>query len=289
MHDEYMEYQDNLRKYYRQQYALVFWCFLFACFVILTVVLVLIVIPVGIAFGVGCFFFLRFIIKKWKRCAETWRKIKEYRSGNRQSMILKKGATYCFVVPFSTLETLDIISSVLTTIGDVKRVDLEHGMLVGKLRISSKKKVPVVFYVERNHERCNVRACFSSQACDDWWDLFLRALFEKHPDADFGVSLAKGNPMIAGVLNLSGDTREVLYSKTTGGRSLGGFLVGGALFGDAGAIVGGLSGDKHTITNSRTVFSKELLVRLIFSNGRLWEGTVVKGSQLYNEIMVIAM
>lgn len=289
MYQEYIEHQDDLRKYKKQQYALVWWCFLFALLLILTVVLVLIVIPVGIAFGVGCFFFLRFIIKRWKRCAETWRKIKEYQVSHKRSMIQKKGATYCFVVPFSSLEALNMISSVLTTIGEVKRVDANHGELVGKVRISSKKKIPVIFYVERNTEQCKVRACFSRLACDDWWDLFLHTLFENHPGVNFGVSLANGDPVLAGVLNLSGDTREVFTSTTSGGASLGGFLVGGALFGDAGAIVGGLSGKKHTVTNSHTVFSNQLLVRIILSNGRLWEGTVIRGSKLYNEIMVIAM
>ena len=87
-------------------------------------------------------------------------------------------------------------------------------------------------------------------------------------------------------MNLRGDTKQVSFSQTSGGTSLGGFLVGGALFGDAGAIIGGLSGKQRTVTNSKTVFSNELLVRVIYTNGRLWEGTVIKGSQLYHEIMV---
>ncbi len=289
MYNEYMEYQDNLRKYARQSYALTFWFFLLAIFVIITVIGVLVVLPVGIILGVGCAFYFLFFIKRWKRCRETWRKIKAYQSAHKRSIIMKKGATYCFVVPFSALEALNMINSVLTSIGEVKKVDPHHGDLIGKIRISAKKKIPVTFYVERNNERCRVRACFNRLASDDWWDLFLHILFEKNPEVDFGVSLAKGDPVVAGVLNLSGDTCEVYSSTTTGGTSLGGFLVGGALFGDAGAIVGGLSGDRHTVTNSRIVFSKELLVRVIYSNGRLWEGRVIKGSRLYNEIMVIGM
>ena len=288
MYNEYIEHQDNLKKYDRQMCALVWWGFLLAIFVMITVVGVLAVLPMGIILGIGCAFYFLFFIKRWKRCRETWRRIKEYRSTHKRSMIQKKGATYCFVVPFSTSKALNMINSTLTAIGEVKRVDTTQGELVGRIRISSKKKIPVIFYVERSNEQCKVRACFNRLACDDWWDLFLYMLFENHPGVDFSVSLANGDPVLAGVLNLSGDTREVYTSTTQGGTSLGGFLVGGALFGDAGAIVGGLSGKKHTVTDSRTVFSNQLLVRVILSNGRLWEGTVVKGSPLYNKIMVMS-
>lgn len=289
MYNEYIEFQDNWGKRDRQMYALVLWCFLLAIFIMLVVVATIAVLPMGIIIGIPCFFYLRFVIKRWKRCLETGRKIKEYLSTHKRSMTIKGNTTYCFVAPFPTLEVLNVVSGVLASIGEVNSIDSVHGVLHGKIRISSKMKKSVTFYMERNDERCKVRACFSLSANDDWWDLFLDTLFEMYPGVDFGVSLAKGDPVIAGVLNLSGDTKEVYYSKTSGGTSLGGFLLGRALFGDAGAIVGGLSGKQRTVTDSRTVYSKEVLVRVIHSNGRLWEGPVIKGSRTYNEIMVIGM
>lgn len=289
MYKEYMEYQENYRKYDRQGCALVLWCSLLLIFILFTVIAVIAAPPVGIVLGVGCFFYLRFVIKRWKKCRETWKKVKVFRATHKISAPIKGDGTYCFVVPFSTQEALTMISEVLSSIGEVKSIDQHHGVLNGQMRVSPKKKRPVTFYVERNEERCNVRACFRRLANDDWWDCFLDILFEKYPGVDFGVSLANGDPVIVGVLNKSGDTREVYSSTTRGGTSLTGFLVGGALFGDAGAVVGGLSGKQRTVTDSRLVFSSTLLVRVIYSNGRLWEGTVIKGSQLYNEIMVIAM
>jgi hypothetical protein len=289
MYQEYVEYQDNIRKHNLQQYGLVWWSFLLAIFVLVTVIATVAVLPMGIIIGILCFFYLRFVIKRWKKCRETWKKIKAYRSAHKRSVDIRGNTTYCFVVPFPTHEALDAISGVLTSIGEINSVDSHHGVVRGKIRISSKKKESVTFYVKRNNERCNVRACFSIIANDEWWDLFLNALFEKYPDVDFGVSLALGDPVVSAVLDLSGGTQEVYSSTTRGGTSLAGFLIGGALFGDAGAIVGGLSGKQRTITNSRTVFSNEFLVRIIYSNGRLWEGSVIKGSQLYNEIMVLAM
>ena len=289
MYQEYVEYQDTLRKHNLQQYALVGWFFLLAILIIITVVFSILLLPLGIIIGVGCFFFLRFVIKRCRRCSVWWRQIKAYRATHAPASDIKGDTTYCIAVPFPSVEALNMITRVLVSIGEVKSADPHHGVVRGTIRTSSKKKRRVEFYVERNEEHCKVRACFYRLANDDWWDLFLCTLFEMYPGVDFGVSLAKGDPVVAGVLNLSGDTKEVYYSKTSGGTSLGGFLLGGALFGDAGAIVGGLSGKQRTVTDSRTVYSKELLVRIIYSNGRLWEGPVFKGSPLYNEIMVIAM
>ena len=65
-----------------------------------------------------------------------------------------------------------------------------------------------------------------------------------------------------------------------------GALVGGALFGDAGFILGGMSGPTRTYGHSYERFSDSQLVRIMYNNGRIWEGTLKKGSKLYNDIMV---
>lgn len=289
MYNEHMEYLGDLRKYDRQGCGLVWWSFILVIFVILTVVAAIAVLPMGIIMGVGCFFYLRFVIKRWKRCRETWKKVKAYRTTHKCSMGIKGDTTYCFVIPFPTNEALNMISEVLAVLGQVNSVDNHHGVLKGKVQVTLRKKISVNFYIERNNEQCKVRACFQGLANDDWWDWFLDILFEKYPEVDFGVSLANGDPVVVGVLDLSGDTHQIHTSVTRGGTSLGGFLVGGALFGDAGAVVGGLSGKQRTVTNSRTEYSSTLMARVIYSNGRLWEGAVYKKSQLYNEIMLLSM
>lgn len=285
MNGEFIEYQNNLEKYNRMLWGMVLRLYLLAIIVIITVCALVAVVPMGVICGIGCFFFLRFALKKRKQRREVWKQIKVYRSTHKPSIDIRSDTTYCFVAPFPTQEAVNKVCEVLLAIGEVKNVDAHHGVIRGKIRISTKKKRPVTIYVERNDQQCKVRACFYRLANDDWWDVFLTSLFEKNPGVDFGVTLANGDPLVAGVLNLRGDTKQVSFSQTSGGTSLGGFLVGGALFGDAGAIVGGLSGKQRTVTNSRTVFSDELLVRVIYTNGRLWEGTVIKGSQLYHEIM----
>ena len=286
MNSEYIEYQDNLKKHKRMFWgAYVLW--LVAVIpVFFTVVALIAVLPMGVIVAIPTFFYLRFVIKMSKRCGDVKKKIKAYEASHKLSFTRSGDTTYCFVAPFSTQEAMNKIQQALSVVGEVESVDTHHGVIRGAIRISSKKKVTLAIYIERADSQCKVRANFYRRANDDWWDMFLRTLFEQNPGADFGVSLANGDPVVAGVLDLNGDTKQVSFSQTSGGTSLGGFLVGGALFGDAGAIVGGLSGKQRTVTNSRTVFSDELLVRVIYSNGRLWEGTVIKGSQLYHEIMV---
>ena len=289
MYNEYLAYQRLRRKSNRQGFLATLLIYPLMFIVLFTVVGIMAAPPLGIAIGVACFFFLRLVIKAWKRYLDSWKKVKAYRATFKGWLTKSGGATYCFVAPFSTQESLNLIGEVISSMGEVKNVDRHHGTLTAKLLIPIKKKVPVIFYVERNDDRCKVRACFDRSASDDWWDFFLEALFEKYPGVDFGVSLAKGDPMVAGVLDLSGDTHEIHTSVTSGGTSLGGFLIGGALFGDAGAVVGGLSGKQRTVTNSRTEYSSTLLARVIYSNGRLWEGLVYKKSQLYNEIMLLSV
>ena len=198
--------------------------------------------------------------------------------------------TYCFVSPFSTVETVNIIARAIANIGKVKKTDAHRGYLSGKYRVSAVRYIDVEFYVERSDANCKARAVFHGQvitsAKDKWWDNFLSALFSIAPDTDFGVSLASGSPYIVGVLYLGDDTHQVHTSQTTKGTSLLGFLAGGALFGSAGAIVGGMSGKQRTVGHSFEQFSDSQLARVIYNNGRLWEGDVEKGSAIYNEIMV---
>lgn len=286
MNREYIRYADNLATYHKMLYGMALSLFPLGIITILTVMFLILALPVGLVCGVGLFFYIRHRLKRSKKRREILNEIKAYKQTHGASNDLKADTTYCFIVPADTDETMTVIQRAMVPVGEVNSVDPIHSVVAGKIRTSSKKLRKVTFYVEKNDKECKVRACFYRLANDDWWDLFIESLYENHPGMDFGVTCANGNPHVVGVLNLNGDTTKVSYSRTSGGTSLGGFLLGGALFGTAGAIVGGMSGTQRTITNTNLVYSKELLVRIIYSNGRLWEGKVVKGSPLYNEIMV---
>ena len=203
--------------------------------------------------------------------------------------------TYCFVSPFSTSDTVYLIGRAFAHVGKVKKADNVRGYLHGKYRVSALRHVDIEFFVQRDETSCKVRALLNEElleiksvmrTVDSWWDNFLIALFAESPGSDFGVSLANKDAYIVGVLYLGDDTHQVHTSRTTGGTSLLGFLAGGVLFGTAGAIVGGMSGKQRTVGCSFEQFSNSQLARVIYNNGRLWEGTVKKGSDIYNEIMV---
>lgn len=286
MRDDFIKYQDDLDKLNAKKRTCWIWyCIVFPLGFVVSILLA-VVPPLGIVLFIPCIIGIIIVLRSMIRGRKNQKKMEEYRIAHNFSFDMKGDATYCFISPFNTQNTISKIREAMLVVGEVTNVDSRHGVIRCAIRVSSKKKRPVTIYVEQNDRECKVRSCFRSLWNDSWWDMFLHTLFEQNPGVDFGVSLANGDPVVAGVLDLNGDTKQVAFSQTSGGTSLGGFLVGGALFGDAGAIVGGLSGKQRTVTNSKTVFSNELLVRVIYTNGRLWEGTVIKGSQLYHEIMV---
>lgn len=203
--------------------------------------------------------------------------------------------TYCFVSPFPTKDTVDLIEKAFLHVGRIREADAVQGRLSGKYRVSAFRSIRIDFYVQRDNETCKVRAIINEELLeiksvlrrvDGFWDNFLVALFQETNNADFGVTLANENARIVGVLYLGGDTEQVQTSRTTKGTSLLGFLAGGALFGTAGAVVGGMSGKQRTVSHSFEQFSDSQLARVIYNNGRLWEGELMRGSDLYNEIMV---
>lgn len=203
--------------------------------------------------------------------------------------------TYCFVSPFSTQKTIGFIEQAFSHVGKVTETNALRGHLIGKYRISAFRSIRIDFYIQRDDEFCKVRAIINEELLetksvirkvDGWWDNFLISLFRVAPGADFGVSLANNDAYIVGILHLGSDTHQVHTSRTTNGTSLLGFLAGGALFGAAGAVVGGMSGNQRTVGSCFEQFTNSQLARVIYNNGRLWEGTVTRGSDIYNEIMV---
>lgn len=203
---------------------------------------------------------------------------------------MNRVTVYCFVSPFPTQETMRVIHSAFQGVGKVEVTDLVKGYALCRYKVSAFRKIKVEFFIERSDTECKVRAVVHGEvidrAKDKWWDNYLTSMFRGYPNIDFGVSLASNHPLVCGVLFLGGETERVFISYTTGGTSLTGFLAGGAFFGGAGAIVGGLSGTQHTYGKSREQFADTQLMRIIYNNGRVWEGRVKKNSSMYQEIMV---
>jgi len=193
---------------------------------------------------------------------------------------------YCFVSPFSTQETVDLICRTLPTIcGVVKEKSENRGYIKAKIPLV-RNKVDVEFFVKRAEKDCNVRVLWKKMASDNLWDAFLTAMHGQSNNADFAITRANGDPYAVALLYLGGELEEVQISRSVRKNSLINALIGGALFGDAGFVLGGMTGPTRTQGYSYERFSDSQLVRIMYNNGRIWEGTLKKGSKLYNDIMV---
>ena len=201
----------------------------------------------------------------------------------------QKQTAFVFVSPYDTNNTMRLLCDVITAVGKVKDKDERSGYIKGKMQIASMQSVKMDFYISQKDSGTSVRTVMHSStyasAKDVWYDHFLDALFAYAPNVDFGITKCNGNPYMVGVRYLGSDTVLQTQSRTSGGTSLLGFLAGDALFGTAGAIVGGMSGTQHTRGTTKEAFGKRRLVRVVFNNGRIYEGEIKKNSKAYNQIM----
>lgn len=195
---------------------------------------------------------------------------------------------YNFVSPYSHEKTREIVLKSCMRMGKVKDD-----------RVCIKVKKPwhwkMEFYIQRADKDCRVR-CVMRDCCSDiprvWvkrdllWDRFLVYMNSFAPGTEWGISVSRGNPNVIGAVFLDDGVQQVHMSRTKKNPSLVGFLAGGMIFGGAGAIVGGMSGKSRTDGRTYNTISNVRLVRVMYDNGRIWEGEVRKKSALYNEILL---
>lgn len=116
------------------------------------------------------------------------------------------------------------------------------------------------------------------------WDDFVISLTQMFPNMNF--ELQSGKFHIVSAKMMSDGIEQVFSSKSVSTPSIAGALVGGALFGAVGAIVGGSGGKTRTSGSTKAKFSGEILVTARYSNGLNLEGGVYKSSKVYNQILV---
>ena len=116
------------------------------------------------------------------------------------------------------------------------------------------------------------------------WNAFMESLMKVFPGVDFG--LRPGNVELVTVQFVGDSIEQAFVSTTINSPSWGKAALGGLLFGTAGAIIGGTAGTSYTTGQSSTMFSNNVLARGRYSNGLLVEGTILKSSPVYQEIMV---
>lgn len=227
-----------------------------------------------------CFFLTKYIVKLNKKQKELKAKIKAERNpSHKAAYTINEETIFAFVSPFPTEETVQKIVVAFSSIGTIKNIDKAHGYIKGRSSVFLSGSTNVDFYIEKNQHSCKVTSVFKKRANDDLWDIFLKKLFENDPDANFGVSLANGTPYVLRVLYLGSETETVINSTSHNFSSGVGISGNNLLFGSS-------SGKTHTQSRTHEDFANRRLVRLIYNNGRIWEGHIRKGTKQYNEIMI---
>lgn len=200
---------------------------------------------------------------------------------------------------FHSLETVEntkqmIIGTIVSMCGKIKKIDGD--VIIGTWRTRKYQTllpVKFTFYVGVDMVRVLAHgSCvqyvgtitIQGKLCGEEliWDAFIKALHRRYPDIDFGVT--PGEAQIEAI-RFIGDGIEEVFTATTRNRpSWGGALIGGALFGTAGAIIGASSGYSYTSGETCTRFSDELLAIARYTNGLTIEGSIKKNSNDYNII-----
>ncbi len=205
--------------------------------------------------------------------------------------------TFLFVTPFDIRQSVDVIYSAFKRCGDVKSVNPERGYIKAQLVASSLGKIIFETYITpiEDGNGCKVRIVIQSvlgsrqlmppKTSDNLYDRFLRELFTIEPNVNFGVSLANKAPYVIAVNQIGSNIAMQTDSIIEQIPNVGGMIIGNFLFGDAGAIVGGMSGTRTSTGVTREVFVQNRLASVIFNNGRVYEGEIRAGTPLYNEVM----
>lgn len=201
-------------------------------------------------------------------------------------------ATYTFYSPVDTNETIDIITKVVKEIGG--KASVSGNVIIAKWRSRKFHTVfpsKFTFYVGKDMVRvvngsseCNLIVWQSKYAgFSNVWNDFVKTLLQVYPNMDF--HLESGDYRIVSAKIMSDGIEQTFSSSSVTSPSIARALIGGALFGGVGAIVGGSRSTTVTSGSTNAVFSKDVLVAVRYSNGLNSEGKISKYSSVYNQIL----
>lgn len=203
---------------------------------------------------------------------------------------------FTFRTPWGAAETREaIVGTVISLKGKVK--EKSPGCLQGKWKINpndwAQFSRKATFYIGNDMVRVIIKADIEPLRIKRtyrmgkelrFWNTFIEQLLARYPGVEFG--LTPGEPAVSAVKFHGDGTMQVFTSTTSNSPSIGGALVGGMLFGTAGAIIGASGGSSHTRGYSSLGFSKSVLATVRYTNGFIMEGQLLRDSHLYHEIMV---
>ncbi len=216
---------------------------------------------------------------------------------------MKVDATYAFITYVSFEETFDLVRKAIAPLATIKQVEERNGYLFAEEKLgflNTPSYYKYEFYVGRPNRKgvCLVKMemrdgcgynCGKKLALarDDKWDEFLENLFAAAGtgyNGEFGVTLARGDPYIVRVVHLGEQTRKVYWTDGSSSSSAQTRVFPSAFSDEvAYSFSDGWQNSRTVVTTEQ---DKNIPARLLYNNGRVWEGTVKRGSKLYNQIMV---
>lgn len=155
-------------------------------------------------------------------------------------------------------------------------------------------------YVQQNGEICSVKLCLYPHDYDNYLDKFWDRKFkydkkvdeiydklkELYPDVTLSAIPSHEGLGVSEAKVLTNGTKEVYYTSSHRSPSLGGFLIGGMIFGAVGAIVGGTAGKSRSYTVSDIVPSDRYYVQAVLTNGRYTEGWLKRDNPMMQQILL---
>ena len=149
------------------------------------------------------------------------------------------------------------------------------------------------FYVGKNGVRAVLRASGTTGICvgehqpiaeERVWDAFIRMFLSLYPEC--GANIEPGKVRFDTVTVQDGADIYTYSAKTRSTPSIGGAILGCAVAGDVGALIGASAGSSKTVAT--VVAEKNPKVRVIarYTNGYNQDTELYKGSQRYHEILV---
>lgn len=203
---------------------------------------------------------------------------------------------FSFHSPVDEMETIDIITNVISQLKGKTKVS--GNKVTAKWWCKSATFFPhkFTFFIGKNIVRVItsdsddfltykfIKMEFGLNNVLKVWDAFVKTLVQMYPDLNF--ELKPGKFSIVAVKTMSDGVKQVHSSTSVTNPSICGALLGGALFGDVGAIIGGSRTTTSTKGTTTASFSDTVLVTVRYSNGFILDGTISKKSAIYQQVMV---
>lgn len=148
------------------------------------------------------------------------------------------------------------------------------------------------FYVGKNGVRAVLRVSGTTGICvgehqpiaeERVWDAFIRMFLSLYPEC--GANIEPGKIRFDTVKVQDGADIYTYSARTRNAPSVGGAIIGGAVAGDAGALIGASAGRATTTATVKAEKNPKVRVIARYTNGHNQDTELYKGSQRYHEIM----